>query len=245
MRNENIVYDTALQYISCEVFGEAFNIPYMINNSDRYCSPHTKGKAPIQAIIEEFKQKLAQDQQQNSHLSANKIKLKMQSYGIGIDCSGFAYHLLNPLVTSRTGKDLSHFLVRFPGILGILDIKIFNKKRYQKISATQLTNSSNTNRVNLISDIQVGDIIRMTHEGYEGKHPLVIVQVSPKFLVYAHSSEYVEINGAHFGKIKIIDNAKGLEKQKWLEKTITGKNYGINAFRIDSGDSIRRLKCLE
>ena len=241
---ENIVYETALQYVECEVLGKKINIPYMINYSNRYCSPLTKGKAPIDEIIQEFETKIKQDKQQIALLSPNQIKQMMQSYGIGIDCSGFAYHILNSLVRQKTKKDLNRFLIRFPGMIGVVDKAMFKNKRYQKISAAVLTSDLNTIKINNTSDIRVGDLIRMTHQGYEGKHPLVVVKVTPTSILYAHSSEYVETNGVHFGKILIHNVGRNLYQQEWSEKTTAGKNYGKDAFRVDLGDSVRRLKCL-
>jgi len=60
MAIKNIVYETALQYVECEVLGQKINIPYMINQRDRYCSPLSKGKAPIDELIQEFKTKARQ-----------------------------------------------------------------------------------------------------------------------------------------------------------------------------------------
>jgi len=169
----------------------------------------------------------------------------MQSYGIGIDCSGFAYHILNPLIKQKIRKDLSHFLVRFSGLFGLVDKALFRTKRYQKISAAMLVSNLNTIRIDNVADIRVGDLIQMTHQGYEGKHPLVVVGVEPTFILYAHSSEYVKMNGAHFGKICLLDLSKSLDQQEWLEETSAGQNYGKNAFRVDLGDSVRRLICLK
>lgn len=223
MENKNIVYQTALQYVEYKIFNLRINIPYMINQSDRYCSSITRGKAPLNEIAQEFQKEAKRHKLNITCLSPEKIKTTMQSFGIGIDCSGFAYHILNPLVKLKTGKDLSNFLVRFSGLLGKIDKTLLRNKRYEKISAAQLTSSINTIGIYDVLDIKVGDIIRMTHRGYEGKHPLVVVEVTSKYILYAHSSEYVEENGAHFGKIIIHNIKDGLNKQEWLEKTKMGK----------------------
>ncbi len=244
MVSKNLIYQTALKYVECKIFGKQISIPYMINQKDRYCSPIGKGKAPIEEIIREFEMKVREDNLNVEKFNPNEIRELMKKMGLGIDCSGYAYHLLDAFVKMRTSKDLSLFLLRFPGFLGNIDKMLFNGKRYEKISAAILTSDINTISVDHVADIQIGDLIKMTHQGWEGKHVLIVADVTPSYILYTHSSEYVETNGVHFGKIVIRDKSEDLSKQEWLEMTLNGKNYGKDAFRVDSGDTVRRLKCL-
>lgn len=138
--------------------------------------------------------------------------------------------------------------MRFPGLVGQLEKILLSPKRVRRISADTLTNNLNTIQITKVKDIRVGDLIRLTHENWSGKHIAVIVSVSQKKLIYAHSSDatnMTQAEGPHLGEIIITNPNKDLDQQKWLEKTRDGDNYGKRCYRSEIGDSVRRLLFIE
>ncbi len=236
---------TANTYVEFAVADKTTGLPYYIHLPDRPTLTTTHGKGSVEEIRAEL---LEIAQQKNVDLNApekHEILNLMRLWGIGIDCSGFVYHVLDPFVREQTGKPLSAYLLRHSGLRGHLEKVLKSSRRVRKISAANLTSDLNTIKVHAAKNVQPGDFLRLTHEDYEGKHVAVFVDVSPTILTYAHSSESTEMNGPHFAQIKIEDVTLGLEKQEWLEQAKDGRNYGKYAFHPKRGDSVRRLKCLK
>uniref|UniRef100_A0A7C4M345 NlpC/P60 domain-containing protein n=1 Tax=candidate division CPR3 bacterium TaxID=2268181 RepID=A0A7C4M345_UNCC3 len=145
---------------------------------------------------------------------------------LGIDCSGFAFRVLEELVR-----------------LGYKNCKIANleglyKGGINRTNADMLTAKNFVFPVDKISDYQMGDLIRMLG----GRHIAVIIKVTSNQIIYAHSSNKTKVQGVHLGKIKIVDINRPLLEQKWLEKTKTGENIVQKYFDPARGDGVFRLK---
>src|SRR3989344_6014914 len=162
-------------------------------------------------------------------LSRRQILIFLRQNRIGVDCSGFVYNLANYLDKEKGGEGLAR--------------KLFNKKIFPRwnpawrTSVQILTSNAKTREIKL-SDIRVGDLIRLT----SGRHVLFVIDVTGKYITYAHSSKFLtKKSGVHLGKIKVTDRLKGLEDQLWLEKTPKGESFGKKYFDPSQGDSLRRF----
>lgn len=145
---------------------------------------------------------------------------------IGIDCSGLAYRILDELIRKHyKASDLISLEQIFTG--GI-----------NKTNASTLTSLKFCIMINNISDIKMGDLIRMMG----GKHVLVVTAIKDKLVEYIHSSNLTMTQGVHREKIRILDMDKQLQHQAWEEKTKTGINFGEKFFHQEKGDGIYRLK---
>jgi phosphoribosylformylglycinamidine (FGAM) synthase PurS component len=254
---KNSLYQFADEYINLEIEGKIINIPYSISKegikraigelssagvTDRFANYGGKGTPKqIKELIFITAQK--------EHFSLKKATVEeitefLLHHGIGVDCSGFVYNVLDQYLKKEKHKSLDTLVLRYSGIAGKLERFILQKNRVRRSSAVTLTNELNTIKIKKVKDIKPGDMIRFTHSDWKGKHIGIIVAINEKLIVYAMSSQYTKTQGARFGKITIKDKNKGLEYQEWHEETKKGENYGKDAFDPSRGDSVRRLKYL-
>lgn len=250
----NLFYKLAKEYIDFEVMGKKVVMPYCIVDVPYDRSKHPMGRTDkfhnyagkgtpqqiYKVLIKTAKRKTFNLQR----AKPEEITQFMIDNGIGIDCSGFVYNILNAYLQQEKHTSLAKYIYRYPGILGKLENFLLRKNRIRRSSATTLTSELNTIKIEKTKDIRPGDMIRLTHADWPGKHIAIIVEVHDDYIIYAMASEYMKIRGAHSGKIKILNKNKGLEDQNWLEITYDGKNYRADAYDSKRGDSVRRLSFL-
>jgi hypothetical protein len=251
----NNLYDIVNQYVNFEIAGKKFNIPYCMafdasekpltyhrGRTQRFKNYGGKG-SPEQ--IRKALIKTAQKHNLNlTEASTEEIKKLMVQHGIGIDCSGFVYHVLDRYLRERYHTSLARHILRYPGAIGVLERIVLRPQRVRRCSAATLTSKLNTIEIELVKDMQPGDMIRLTHADWKGKHIAIIVDVDAHYITYAAASEYTKDPDCHLAKIEIIDSTKGLEAQNWLEQTQDNKKYVHDAYDPTRGDSVRRLKYL-
>lgn len=164
-------------------------------------------------------------------LKRRQIRLFLKKSLIGMDCSGLAFNLLDALDKEKGGNGLVDDI---PGARGRFLVRA---------SVAMLTNNEVSVPVKKISDLRIGDMIRLS----AGKHLAVVTQIKKedkeiREIVYVHSSSGTAIDGVHTAKILVLNENLGLEKQRWLETAKNGENYGQKFFHPEKGDGIRRLK---
>ena len=251
----NLLLKFAQEYINFSIEGKKVNIPYCIVSQK-------KERKPSYAMARTGKYsnyagKGSPEQIRTALLSAAKkkpfdltargpeeITAFMIHEGIGIDCSGFVYNVLDTYLRATRDSSLDRLILRYPGILGGIERLLLSRDRVRRSSAATLTSDLNTTIIEKVKDIQLADMMRLTHSYWKGKHIAIIVDIHKKYITYAHTSEFTKTQGPHLGKIVIVNPEKGLESQAWLETTQTGVNYGEYAFDPRRGDSVRRLKYL-
>jgi len=240
----NTLYKKAREYIDFEIAGKQVKIPYVLAKGRRLHFWDSSGKGTYKQIrVETIKR--AKDKGVVLNLIPGlDINRFMRREGIGIECSGFVYHLLDAFMKEKKGSSLVKCLLRYSGFLGKLERVLLRPYRVRRISAQDLTSDINTVRIEKVSEIRAADLIRLSPLKWSGKHVAIIVEVTPKCIVYAHSSKDTKKQGPHFGKIEVTVEDAGLEEQQWFEETKYGNNYGESCFKIENGDSVRRLKCL-
>lgn len=256
---DNLLYKLADEYIHFEIENKVISVPYAIsgkvfnmltedgqegtNITKRFKNYAGKGtpKQVRKCLVQKAKKK-------SINLKSSypqEIKQFMQMEGIGVDCSGFVFNVLNEYLKITKHKTLNSIIHRYKGLYGFFDNFLLRVNGVRRCNATTLTSDLNTIKINKVSEIQLADVIRFTHKGWAGKHVGIIVDVTNDYITYAMSSDYTKENGAHYGKILIINNDNGLEEQKWEELTKEGNNYGLDAFIPARGDSVRRLRFLQ
>jgi hypothetical protein len=249
-----ILYDSANEYINFHIEKKRISVPYTISKegekraigelssagvTDRFSN--YGGKGTPQQIRELLLNAAKKESFDLSKAASEEIIQFMIQQGIGVDCSGFVYYVLNQYVKKEKHTSLDSLILRYPGVLGKIERFVLQKNRVRRASAATLTSDLNTKKIEAVKDMKPGDLIRLTHSDWKGKHIAIIVSIDTSFITYAMNSQYTHIQGARFGKIKIKDKNKGLESQEWLEKTKKGTNYGKDAFNPRRGDSVRRL----
>ncbi len=212
-----ILYQAYDQFL-LSLGGKKVPTPYRRNEigSFQKLAPEFQGKSSPEVLINST-QKMAKIKNFDlNKASVEEIRRFMRKNKIGIDCSGFAYRMLNFLVQKVKGKSLEAFGLPHVG----------------RTNVAKLTSNEFTKPVKNIRDTQVGDIIKID------AHCMIIVEKTSQEIIYAHSSGESNPVGVHLGQIKIIDPQKSLQDQVWLEK------FKSMQYNEKNGDSIKRLKFL-
>jgi hypothetical protein len=146
---------------------------------------------------------------------------------IGIDCSGFAYRMLEFLASIgyRQAKR-DDFEKEYPG--GI-----------RRTNADTLTSSPSVRRLKPEEGYQTGDLIRMMR----GHHVLVVNKITDTNITYVHASSLrTKMQGVHENIIVLTYDRAPLEFQKWEEETRYGENFGKKYYQPQTGDGVFRLR---
>lgn len=228
----------AVPYCIVEEEAQRTGTHYAVTTKHR----HFAGKGSPQQLLHAVTMAAQAQSFSLSSASPDKIREFMIDQGIGVDCSGFVYTVLNRYLSTRGEKSLDEQILRYPGLIGKLERRLLQKNRVRRSSADTLTNNLNTFPITTVAEIQEGDLIRLTPLDWRGKHVLLVVRVTPQCIFYAHSSANTKVDGPHVSAIRITDPRGRLEDQVWLEKTKHGKNYGAETFRPENGDGVRRLR---
>lgn len=203
--------------------------PYWANDLSKSIKGPFSGKGtPRQIVTTSYKRarKLGRDLDQ---LNKRELKEFLEDNRIGIDCSGFVFHLLNTLDKERNGDGIARKYLK--------NVKIPAWRASWKINADTLSSTKFTRAIKL-KNVTSGDVIRLL----AGKHVAFVVEVRANSITYAHCSNYSSVRGCHLGTIIIKDWEKDLQFQDWQELTGNKNNYKDLTYFPERGDSIRRLK---
>lgn len=209
------------------------------------------GKGSPEDIKEEVEIISLKEKKDLQKCTSQELKEFLVDQGIGIDCSGFAYHVLDAELRARSKDRLSTHIF-FP--------HSFLKKIYAKLRPAENTNvttfalEKNSTPVD-VSDVRAGDMIFILGTGKEKtyNHIMVVVDVrgssNDRVLSYAHSyawpSEGKYGHGVRTGEIRASDLSQPLTKALWTEKGMSGKdNYTLQTALEAHTVSIRRLRAL-
>lgn len=253
-------------YLNIVVDGKKINCPYFNNKRTRARGALRvfTGKGNIEEINEEISIIEKKERLNWSALNESEIRKTLVEHNIGIDCSGFVYHVLDAeLRAQNKGKISSN--ISCPLATGFFRKIIAKFRMAQNTSVMSLAHEYNTFSVKM-KEIQPGDTIIMLSGGLKNDrdHILLIEQINysegdcllnkdepkmPKTIHYVHSfawsSDGKYNHGVKRGKIEIIDTDAGLMKQKWLENGKTG-NENETFLRAEQAKAvdIRRLNAL-
>ena len=225
------------QYKNFKVGNAICSIPYYNNKTRR---EHAAlgvfvGKGSPKSIYEEVRTILIKEKVNENSLDSESLKKLLVNENLGIDCSGFAYYILNEESKSR-GKGSLDKHIHFIRATNILAKFIVRLKPEKNVDVLTFADNKNSKIISL-EQVECGDIITMissTNNG-ERNHILVINQIEyqnfkPITLHYVHAvawptdGEYG--HGIHEGKIEITDINKEVTEQRWIENGKLGtENY--------------------
>lgn len=211
-----------------DILGTRIHCPYWMNKivlGKVVLRGYLNGKGTASDIRQELIRRLQRlTPESKFELNPENLKKMARRERIGIDCSGFAYRVLERLLELRK-KKIKLDTVFADGI--------------ERTNARTLTGLEYCLPVKSVANLAVGDMIRL----WGGRHLAVIVQSDAKSITYAHSSNLsTKIWGVHQSIIRIIDKNRGLEKQDWIEKDRKDGDFGKKYFRPGEGDGAFRLK---
>lgn len=193
------------------------------------------GKGSPQEIVEEAEIIALREKVPVKTLDTTMLKKFLVDKGIGIDCSGFAYHILDAESRARNSKPLKAYL-SFK--LNFLRRLLARLRTAEQVSVSVLTDGANSAPVD-IRDAEAGDIITLMNPLYN--HVLVIESVKGNMINYVHSyawpDEGVYGHGVRRGTLTLSNN--DLMKGVWLEN---GRAVDFQKIRPIEKAEIRRLR---
>lgn len=192
------------------------NVPYFNNKTQRKRASLKVniGKGSPKEIFDEIKELAILNKIDIKKFNDEGLKKFLVLNDIGIDCSGFAFYVLNEESISRGKGSLSRkiylngFISRFRPEINT-DVKVFADDRNSHVVS--------------LKEIQVGDMITMIAER---NHILVIYQIEyqnfiPTTIHYTHAISWPTDgefgHGLHKGIIEITNLEKDILEQRWIE----------------------------
>lgn len=196
--------------------GKKVPTPYRRNEigSFQKIGPEFQGKSSPEVLTQTTK-RLAQEQNFDlNKASIEEIRQFMIQNKLGIDCSGFAYRVMNYFLKKIKNKTLEEIGLPHVG----------------RTNVAKLTDLEFCREIN-IEDTQPGDMIKMNSAG-DVLHILIILKRQGDGLIYAHSSGQTNPDGVHQAMMQLDKDVQFSE------------NLGNITFDPKSGDGVRRLKIL-
>jgi hypothetical protein len=240
------------QYLNFTVGGSTCSVPYFNNKTTRSRAALRTfiGKGSPKDIHDEVLALLIKDHIPPESLGTESLKKLLTDKNIGVDCSAFAYYVLNAENKERGHNSLDKHLnlIHCAGILG----KIRGALRPVENTDVQTFANNKNSGVIPLKDVQVGDMITMLEDGEESEHDhiLVIHQIEyqnfiPTTIHYSHAVAYPEDGvygtGIKQGTITIVDIQKPITQQQWSEYGKTGNENRIFVRAQKSKTDICRL----
>lgn len=189
------------------------------------------GKGSIEDILEEISILEKKQRIDLSALNEDEIKKFLVDNNIGIDCSGFVYHVLDAELRAQNKKRLSSQL-SFHLFTNFFRRILARLRAVQNTNVLTLAQPENSSSIKL-KEIKPGDMIIMLQSGQKNDrdHVLLIDKVNydaskseltePISLNYVHSFAWSKDgkynHGTKQGKITFTDTKRDLLAQTWQE----------------------------
>lgn len=236
-------------YIALPLKGEP-SCPYFNNRrrKNRGGLRVSKGKGSPAEIAEEAEIIARLSHVDITNLSKEKLKEFLVKNDLGVDCSGFAYHVLTAFIQEKTGKKLTHFVTS--NRTGVIGSFLARLRPAENLGVSSFRNDKNSAAIH-VEEIQAGDIITFIGTGKDKtyNHILVVTSVTKEgkhiHITYAHSymwpSDGLYDHGVREGTIDVTGD--DLMTALWTERGVVGnENYTFESARTATEVSVRRLK---
>jgi hypothetical protein len=240
------------QYLRFKVGNAVCSVPYFNNKAVRARAALRAniGKGSPKDIFDEMQTLIVRQHISLESLTDESLKKLMAENNIGIDCSAFAYYVLNA-ESEESGKGSIDRHLSFTSCRGIIGKIRCSLRPAENCDVATFAHDKNGKTIS-ITDVLPGDYITMTGgpDQSDRDHILVIHQVEyqngiPIKIHYSHIVAYWEDrlygSGIRQGEIEITNPAKSIVEQRW-----TGENSEnidrISARAKTSRTEIRRLR---
>ncbi len=265
--NSKLISEKAMtvidQYLHFKVGGAVIAVPYYNNNHKkiRAALRATTGKGSPKDIFDETEILLVKEGPKNGAIqggaykpgviTSETLKHFLVDQDIGIDCSGFAYYVLNAESSARGKKTIDRHL-KFPFSKGFIG-KIRSKMRPAENAGAKTFASDKNSHIIPLNEILPGDFITMItppNATENRDHIIIVTQVEyqnfiPTTIHYTHSIAWTtdgEYNhGVRTGTITVSDINKPIAEQIWEENEKTGPENYTSARALKSVTELRRL----
>lgn len=207
-----------------------------------------KGKGTPEEIAEEARIFALQARTSLETLSTDKLKEFLVANNLGVDCSGFAYHVLNSYSQEMFAKSIQSFVKPITkGFIGAIRGKL---RPAENIGALSFRDEKSSSEIKA-SETRPGDIITFIGTGKDKtyNHILVITGIEKAGgdtrISYAHSyawpSDGLYNHGVREGDILVHGN--DLLGGTWKEQGVTGsENYTYESAKNAKEVTVRRIK---
>lgn len=207
-----------------------------------------KGKGTPRELVEEALLFSKTKHTDLASLSKEGIKAFMVQHDLGVDCSGFTYHVLDALCHAKLHKSLKQVMKSTRE--GMFSSLITYIRPAENTGVHSFRDDKNSYEVP-IGNILPGDMIIMMGTGKDKtyNHILVVTTVERTdrnlHISYAHSYQWPS-DGLYDHGVReglIITQGSNILDGEWTEKNITGKDNFTYQSALDAREvSIRRLK---
>lgn len=245
-------FDIIDQYKNFKVGNAICSVPYFNNRTTKLRGAIRVeiGKGSPKDIFDEVEQFCIKNKVEINSLTSESLKALLVDSNIGIDCSAFAYYVLNEESISQHKGAIDKHL-SFPYSKGFINRIKCKIRPIENTDVRTLAHNANS-RIVSIKDIKNGDIITMLGgpDGDDRDHILVIDRIEyqnfiPATLHYVHSIKWptdgVYNHGIHEGTIEILNPDKDIVDQIWIENNMRG-NDNYTHFRAQKSQTeVRRL----
>lgn len=240
------------QYLHFKAGEAVCSVPYFNNRrmQARATLRPLIGKGSPKDIFEEVQAITVKSHASLNALADESLKKLLADNDIGIDCSAFAYYVLNAESEEmkRGGLDKRLSFVNCHGLIGKIRCAL---RPVENCDVATLAHDKNS-RVVSVKEVQPGDFITMLGgpDSNDRDHILVIHQVEyqnavPTALHYSHAVAYPEDglygSGIRQGVIEIVSPGGALLEQRWTEDGVAGKDNRIFVRAQKSRTEVRRL----
>lgn len=209
--------------------GVTFPIPYFNNKRVQVRAGLRVmiGKGSVREIKEELEIICLKHKKQISTITSDEARALLIADGIGIDCSGFAYYVLDAQIRATSQSTLAS-RITFPHTWNPLRRLIRRWRVIENINVETFADDRNSTAISL-RDVAPGDYITIIDAGYTGAidHIMIVEAVDRAedlpicihlIHAFAWSSEGQTDHGVRRGLIHITDISKPLLEQTWEEK---------------------------
>ena len=216
------------QYLNFKIGKAVCSVPYFNNKKtgSRAALRAFIGKGSPEEIAIEVETILLKNRINRELLTDHDLKKIMTDNNLGIECSGFVYHILNAHCHSTNNDSIKKHL-NFPECTGLLGKIRCSFRPAENCNVATFAHDSNSQTISS-AQVRPGDIITMTNGGLEKirDHILIIHQVDylngiPAKIHYSHSIAYpadgLYNTGVRQGAIEITDINQPITAQRWTE----------------------------
>jgi hypothetical protein len=241
---------------------EAFSIsiPYYNNRRSRvrFGLRSLIGKGSVEDIHDEVRLIALKEKKSIEKMPSDAFKKFLVDHNVGIDCSGFCYHVLDAESVVR-GKGSLKSRLSFPYAKKLFG-KLFAKIRPAENAGVSTFAHNDNSTVVELADALPGDFITMLCEEKDAKtgviknynHIVLIHKIDysngmPAVLYYTHSMAWPSDgeygHGVRQGMIGVTDIHAPITSQRWTENGKTGSDNFTHARALKSHSTeIRRLR---